>query len=479
MKKIFFVTYFLAICTVYLFATDTNINFTGIDYSDVTISKKTKILNPIPIVYNEQKDKYIYNESIPILTKTAGYWISKIQTPDEVILNEEQIKDFNERIKLKDVGLTKVEDYKDIVNPDNLKKTLERRLFWIKNRRYIFSNLEKVPKEFFDDLQKSIDLDFTTPFTFVNFAITTKYSEVRILPTDTAIYSNPNSLDLDRLQEQSIDIGTPLAVLCQTKDRDWCYAVTPREEGWIKTENIAFTSRENIKEWNSYKKIAVATDTKADIFLDKTLKQFAGYVRMGTYFPLKSKNKKYVVVRFPVADKNGNLVITNGYIHRNSVNIGFLKYTQRNILIQAFKHLNSLYGWGGSRAEQDCSGMLGQIFNCFGVVLPENSAQKIKCGEIFELERYEDIDIKKQNIIEKAIPALSFIYLQGHIMLYIGNDDNEPYVLHNVWGVSAFNNNNEKTILYINRTIVGDLNLGDIVTDNSLIERVIKFSILK
>ena len=64
-------------------------------------------------------------------------------------------------------------------------------------------------------------------------------------------------------------------------------------------------------------------------------------------------------------------------------------------------------------------------------------------------------------------------------MLYIGHDNGDPYVLHDVWGVSAFNENNEKTILYINKTIVGDLNLGDIVTDNSLIERVTKFSILK
>ena len=64
-------------------------------------------------------------------------------------------------------------------------------------------------------------------------------------------------------------------------------------------------------------------------------------------------------------------------------------------------------------------------------------------------------------------------------MLYIGYEKEEPYILHDVWGLSAFNDDNEPTILYINKTIVGDLNLGDIVNDNSLIERTIKFSILK
>ena len=95
------------------------------------------------------------------------------------------------------------------------------------------------------------------------------------------------------------------------------------------------------------------------------------------------------------------------------------------------------------------------------------------------MDRYEDINVKKQKIMENAVPGMSFIYLKGHIMLYIGYEQNEPYILHDVWGLSAFNDDNEPTILYINKTIVSDLNLGDIVNDNSLIERTIKFSILK
>ena len=473
MKKMFCVIYFLLIFNNFLFAK--SINFTGVCYEDVKISKKTTISHPTPIFYNKQTNKLIYNQNFPIYMKSPGFWISKPDKPDGVILNEKQRTQLKEQTKAKSVGLRKIEEYNDIVNPDSLGKNLERRLFWLKNGKYIGINLNNIPKEFFIDIHNTIDLPFIT----VKFAITTQYCEVRVLPTDTAIFSNPNSLDIDRMQEQSIDIGTPVAILCQTKDKEWSYAVTPREEGWIKTENIAFTNKKTIKKWNRNKKIAVTTDVKADIFCDKDLKSFIGFVRMGSCFPLKSKNKNMVKIQIPTADENGNLVIIDGYMHRNSVNIGFLKYTQRNVFIQAFKHLNSPYGWGGSNAEQDCSGILGQIFNCFGMILPENSAQKIKCGTIFTMERYEDISIKKQKIIEGAVPALSFVYLSGHIMLYIGHENGDPYVLHDVWGVSAFNDNNEKTILYINKTIVGDLNLGDIVTDNSLIERVTKFSILK
>ena len=413
MKKITFIIYFLVISNIPLIAK--SINFTGVCYDKVKISKKTIISNPTPILYNKQTNKLVYNQNIPIHMKSAGYWISKTENPDEIILNEKQIKEFNKQIKSKNVGLRKIEEYNDIVNPDNLQKDLERRLFWLKNGKYIDINLAKIPKEFFTDVQETIDL----PFINVNFAITTKYCEVRVLPTDIAIYSNPNSLDIDKMQEESIDIGTPVAILCQTKDKEWSYAIMPREAGWIKTENLAFTTKKEITKWNKQKKIAVTTDEKADIFSDKKLKTFIGYVRMGTYFPLKSKNKDMVIIKIPTADENGNLVISNGYMHRNSVNIGFLTYTQRNVFIQAFKHLNSPYGWGGSNCEQDCSGILGQIFNCFGIILPENSAQKIKCGTIFNIDRYEDISIKKAKNNRYCHTCIIFCLLKrAHNALY-------------------------------------------------------------
>ncbi len=477
MKKFLIVLFILISINTSLFSE--SINFTGICYENVKISKKTKILNPTPIVYKDQPDKLIYSKKLPIYMKSAGYWISKTQNPDDVFLKEKQIKEFNNQIKLQNVGLRKIEDYRDTINTIDLQKNLESRLSWLKKGKYIGDHLNKISKEFFLRVQNTIDLDISEPVISTRFAITTKYSEIRILPTDIAIYSNPNSLDIDKMQEESIDIGTPLAILCQTKNKRWSYAIAPREEGWIKTENIAFTDKKNIEKWNSYKKIAVATDVKTDIFLDKNLKQYLGYIRMGTFFPLKKKKKDFVIVQIPTTDENGNLVITDGYISKSSVNVGFLEYTQRKVLVQAFKHLNSPYGWGGSDGEQDCSGILGQIFNCFGIILPENSAQKIKCGQITTMDRYEDINVKKQKIMENAVPGMSFIYLKGHIMLYIGYEQNEPYVLHDVWGLSAFNDDNEPTILYINKTIVSDLNLGDIVNDNSLIERTIKFSILK
>ena len=64
-------------------------------------------------------------------------------------------------------------------------------------------------------------------------------------------------------------------------------------------------------------------------------------------------------------------------------------------------------------------------------------------------------------------------------MLYIGFENNKPFVIHSIWGLTSYNNNNEIALNYINRTIVSDLEIGDEVAGNSLIDRVSKFNIIK
>ena len=100
MKKLPIICFLIFTNTV-LFAQD--INFTGVCYEKVKISKKTEILNPTPIVYKNQPDKLIYNKKLPIYMKSAGYWISKTQNPDDIILNKKQIKEFNNPEKRKEV----------------------------------------------------------------------------------------------------------------------------------------------------------------------------------------------------------------------------------------------------------------------------------------------------------------------------------------------------------------------------------------
>lgn len=455
---------------------------TGICNDTVAISSKTvSIKNPIELKYLQPQERLVFIDDTSKNMKSAGYWISKLDNPDIVILSEKEIKEFNDRIFNTKVNITNLKDYPDTINTADFIKTLKTRLDYITKKQYFNENFREIPKEYFDFLQNSIDIDKNSQNLQIKFAMTVKYSDIRILPTDDKIFSDINNFDIDKLQEESLDLGVPLAVICQTKNKKWSYVVAPLEEGWIKTENLAYTNKKIITKWIDTKKIAVITSTKADIFLDEPMKNYFEYVRMGSKFPIVKKiGKTKICVNIPTTDTQGNLVFKKAYIPRENINIGFLQFSQRNILTQAFKHLNSPYGWGGYNGEQDCSSYLGQIFNCFGIVLPETSFQKIKCGTLLtEFTNNQLPSQKEEFIITNATAGLSLIYLPGHITLYVGNEKNKPYVIHAIWGISAYDQNNQKTITYINKVIVSDLDIGNDVTGNSLLDRIIKINLLR
>ncbi|MBO7611244.1 MAG: SH3 domain-containing protein [Elusimicrobia bacterium] len=480
-KKIFVIQILILFLVVNVsFAKSKRVKETGINYTEVKISKKNvEIKNPVSLIYRKTSDKVVFEDNTPKQLKTEGYWISKLSEPDKIILDKKQIIQLNKDIFDLHLGIANMKGYPETVSRERLEKTFKQTSSYITKKNYLNEYGEHLFPDFFITLDEKIDLP-EGDTTNVRFAITTKYNDVRLLPTSQKIISSKNSKDIDRLQEESIDLGTPVIVLCQTKDKQWCYVMTPTEEGWIQTENIAFTDRKTFNKWIEMKKPVVVTDPKADIFLDKERTNFLEYARMGAKFPYAGKKgTKYVCVNIPTSDSEGNLVLQKGYLNFKDVNVGYLPYTQRNALILAFNHLNSPYGWGGSNGEQDCSGYLGQIFNCFGILLPETSVQKIKCGQVTKLNKKDDDTIKNDSIIETGIPGISFVYLSGHIMLYIGHEDNKPYVIQCIWGVTSYTEKNEKTVNYINKTIVSNLEIGSEVAGNSLIDRVSKFNVIK
>ncbi len=456
-----------------------DISNTGVHYDSVKVlAKKVKIKNPIPINYNKIDKLITFEQTIPRHMKVAGYWMSKIKEPDKIILTQKEIKKLNKNIYNLKLGITDLINYPKTVKQSRLKKTFLALLNLL-----IRQDLTDIDGEFllpgvFVDLYHTIDLP-ETEVADVRYAITTKYNDVRLFPTEQKIISLNSATKIDRLQEESIDVGTPVIVLCQTKDKLWSFVTTETEEGWIKTENIAFTDRKIFNKWIKSKKVVI-TNSKADIFLDKKKTNYLEYARMGSKYPyISKKGEETICIKIPIRDNDGLLKITKGYLDYTDANIGFLKYTQRNALNLAFNQINSPYGWGGSDGEQDCSGYLGQIYNCFGILLPETSVQKIKCGTVIELNKKDDASIKNSTIIDKAMPGISFIYLRGHIMLYIGEENDKPYVIHSVLGLKSYTENNEKAINYINKTIVSDLEIGDEFAGNSLIDRTSKFNIIK
>ena len=164
------------------------------------------------------------------------------------------------------------------------------------------------------------------------------------------------------------------------------------------------------------------------------------------------------------------------YVKRESVNIGYLAYTPRNILDQAFKLIDAPYSWGGAYGEQDCSGFLQKVFATAGIFLPRNSAAQAEAGVLLSSFEKQATDEEKMNILSgKAAGGVTLIYMDGHIMLFLGMYEGKPYVIHDIWGYRERGLQGDEARI-IGRVSVTGLNLGKDTSSGSLLRRVISIS---
>ena len=465
--KIFFLITFFIVNASLLYA-ENNFNSPFFE-TDEFVSDVAHIPNG-PTILNDVSRKM----------KTPGYWISKLKNPDKVILTEQEIQKKNTNLFRKTVNVYNIAKYPAKVKTAALKKSQKQILRLFIGRKYIDSSFNEISKPAIQKIDATIAVP-SKKYMDVKYAMTISYCNVRLLPTDMNFLYDKQTFDIDRAQVAALDIGEPLIALHQTKDKKWTYIISQIAEGWIKTESLAFTNKQRFSDWINAKSFVVVTEPKADIFLDVKMTQYFDYVRMSAKLPIINYiNRNIACIKIPYKSKKGSLIFKKGYTYMANVNKKYLKYTQRNVLIQAFKHLNSPYSWGGYDGEQDCSTFVRQVFGCFGFVLPRNSlAQIYSESNPINLKKDLSDEEKSKEIINKASEATSLLYLPGHIMIYIGQEKGKPYAIHAIWGTEHSVNENEKAISFINRVIVSSLMIGDKTQKGHLLKRITKLATVK
>ncbi|MBO7611972.1 MAG: SH3 domain-containing protein [Elusimicrobia bacterium] len=410
--------------------------------------------------------------------KTAGYWISKIKNPDKEILTAKQIQEKKKELFRDLIYLNDIENFSEI-NTSALKKQQKQIFKMFYYRKYIDNKFNIINKEYVNKIYNNINIPGTKKIK-AKYAITTSYSDIRLLPTDKNFLYDKATFDIDRMQVASVDIGTPLIALISTKDKQWTFVISYESEGWIKTKDLAFTTNQSFLNWINENNFIIVTDTKTDLFLDEKMTKYHDYIRMSTKLPvIKKVNNEIVCVKIPKSTNKGNLIFEKAYLYARDINTGYLKYTQRNVLQQAFKHMNSPYSWGGYDGEQDCSTFIRQVFGCFGLILPRNSLAQIKSGnKQINISSKLSAAEKSKEIISKTTPAISLLYLPGHIMLYVGEENNTPYAIHAIWGTENFISKKEKVVSFINKVVVSNLSIGEKTSKKSLLHRIKKVNTL-
>ncbi|MDO8580188.1 MAG: SH3 domain-containing protein [Candidatus Omnitrophota bacterium] len=408
--------------------------------------------------------------------KTAGFWIGRHPDPDKMILSGEAIGQFNadirERLKLtKDLRTRAV-----AIDGLSLKVSIDQLLLDMATKEYFLANGQRAQQDFFTKQRENVYLDGIPLNVEPRFGLIAHYADQRFFPTSQGLYAQAFDIDFDELQNSALDVGTPVVVRHQSADGQWVYVEADRSEGWVEAKNMAMCSREKFREFLDTQSFIVATDAKADIFLDSALRQHYDSAHMGTKWPLVQETDTSYAVSLPLRDDNGQCAWQTGYIAKTQAHRGFLVYTPRTIYQQAFKLLNAPYGWGGMYGERDCSKLIQEVFATVGLILPRDSKNQIRVGRVQDLMVLKNSD-KEEMIEQQAQPAITLLGLKGHIMLYLGTWEGRAYGIHAIWAYRQQAGSRDD-VFVLNRVALSDLSLGAGSHKGSLADRIISFNIL-
>jgi len=363
----------------------------------------------------------------------AEFWIDKIENPNKVIMNTKEIDIFNQNTS-KQGRLTFFEEINKSYGSSWVRKSIVANYEGISSRTTHFIDGNKISSLFLRSIKDSLNLDaIDTNSVKTRYALTTTYCHQKIVPTNLALLKKKNEIHFDRNQNSALDIASPIAILHSTIDGQWHYGIGPTSSGWVRNDNIAFGTKKEIVNYLNSKNFVITTAAKTSVLIGG---KYHDYMRMGVRLPSLLDIDNMTMVMIPTADSDGKLVFTNATVKTADIHRGYLPYTPKSILRQAFKFLHSPYGWGGMYGEQDCSKFLQEIYATVGVKLPRNSMSQSKVSEA----KLELSGLSKQSkhtfLKTTSMVGGTILHLKGHIVLYLGEYKGEPYIIHTVWGGS-------------------------------------------
>ncbi len=387
--------------------------------------------------------------------RRPGFWISQLSAPDKVIMNSEEIKAFNRDVAKKKLILQIDREIINKIKNETLKKEILSMYNYLYTKKLYNEKVRLVQNAFYKEVYENININKINNYKSFGFII--KFSNQRLIPSDEELFDNPTYHYFDRNQNNGLDIGEPVIIVHTSYDNKWKYVMSKYSSGWVRSDNIVNADYSDIALVDRVKFIVV-TAGKADLYEDPALTQYITTTRMGNRYIVTGDHDSYYEILIPQRNQKGYVYYKKIYIKNEDAVMGYLPFIQRNVLSQAFKLLNSPYGWGDMAQEQDCSKFIQEIFLTFGITLPRNSSAQVKTGINLYLKKKNKGQLN--DIINHIlIPGITIIQIPGHIMLYIGEYKNEQYVIHDFFG-KTIKRNNKVYNLIINKVEVTPLSLG-------------------
>ena len=310
------------------------------------------------------------------------------------------------------------------------------------NPELFFVNGQATDRSFWVPLRENCNVAAVGDEKTVWFGYSVKRDILRSWPTDVFIAEEADDTFYDANAASECMPYLPVCVLNTSKDGDWYYVLMYGMRGWVKKEAVALC--ESRDEWmmrQENTEFLVVTGKEIRLTEDTYSPALSNLVLpMGTVLPLVSADGlpdeingratygNYVTL-LPVRGDDGMLYNEYALIPcAADVTVGYLPYTRENVLRQAFKLLGDRYGWAGSFNANDCSGMVHEIFACFGLVFPRASVTQQNATGMKRVDTSDMSADEKETLLDKT-PAGTLLYFPGHIMIYLGKANGQYFCI--------------------------------------------------
>lgn len=411
--------------------------------------------------------------------QTPGFWITRHPDPDRVILTPKQINALNRHI-IEDLKLAAdLPNWPEEYPGRDLARTLNAIVTGLEEDGLVFLDGLAIADEYWQSVRESLNFEAIPSRIPRRYGVTVRYTDQRLLPTEQGLYAEAGDIDFDELQNSALDIGTPVIILHESLDGRWVFVRSAISDGWVKKDDVAFVPDDDIGEFFSGR-FVVVTVPKADVYGGPGRKKAYGAARMGARLPLAAEHPGVKEVAIPFRGKNGEVQFRPGFVDESDVHEGYLAYTPRAVIRQAFKMLHQPYGWGGMYGAQDCSRFLHQVFSTVGIQLPRNSGDQIRAGELLASWDANAEDVQKLSALrERGIGGITVLGMKGHIMVYLGSLEDRAYAIHAIWAYRRPVQDAPDEIVVLNRVVVSDLSLGEGSKKGSLLNRLHTVRVLR
>ncbi|SCX91422.1 SH3 domain-containing protein [Alkaliphilus peptidifermentans] len=415
----------------------------------------------VELVSDNSKEKdqllefYTDIPSIDVEVINPEFWIGRVKDADEILMNSDEILEFNKR-NIEVLGVLKdIANHEDYISKDELKELLQS-ISKIPATTMYNKEGKTLTAEDYNLLMHNTNIESINDINEVLYGLVCRRTAMRTFPNEKPVYNKPGDIEFDRFMETAVYPAEAVTILLESVDGEWLLAQTYNYLGWLPKKDVAIGLKDEVLNYVNKAPYIVVTARQMEILVEEEVV----YVDMGVRIPLQNNNdvNSYKVI-FPARSQEGKLYFTYADLSKNSeASMGFLPYNRANIIKQAFKFQGENYGWGGMNNARDCSAFIMDIYRTFGIKLPRNSSEqgRLSQGITYNVTT-QNIDERKA-FIQNINPATP-IYMSGHVMLYLGEYKEENYIIHSFSGFYKEDKDNTLKYQKVMRTLVTPLSI--------------------